>query len=271
MILREMRSLDLSENLSVHPLLSSKGGLLPFLSEHARIRMHSEDKAMNDKKRAGILRPAQMRHLLRVTEATSRHPERDRLVLLLGLTCAMRVTEIAQLLPTDVMLPSGQPRKEVSLRAAITKGCRQRCIFVTHPLTIEALNRYIEHRWERGMVVDFDRARYRGLMPEVPLILTHKASKFQLTAKVRVLADGREEVYQACDSLQAHVSRLYRAAGLVGCSSHSGRRTFATRLVEQGHDLEVVQRLLGHADLDHTDPYLQPSSATLEDMFSTAI
>lgn len=226
---------------------------------------------MDDKKRAGILRPAQMRHLLRVTEATSRHPERDNLVLLLGLTCAMRVTEIAQILPSDVMLPSGQLRKEVSLRAAITKGCRQRCVFITHPLTVAALNRYIEYRWKRGMVVDFDRNRFKGLMPEVPLILTHKASKFELTAKRRILADGHEETYLACDSLQAHISRLYRAAGLHECSSHSGRRTFATRLVEQGHDLEVVQRLLGHAELDHADPYLEPSKTTLEAMFTTAL
>lgn len=226
---------------------------------------------MDDKKRAGVLRPAQMRHLLRVTETTSRHPERDRLVLLLGLTCAMRVTEIAQLLVNDVLLPSGQLRKEVSLSTAITKGCRQHCIFVTHPLTVEALNTYIELRWSRGMVVEFDRGRYRGLMPEVPLILTHKATRFQLTAKVRVMADGHEEVYQACDSLQAHVSRLYKAAGLQDCSSHSGGRTFATRLVEQGHDLEVVQRLLDHADLDHTDPYLEPSKVILEEMFTTAL
>lgn len=226
---------------------------------------------MDDKKRAGILRPAQMRHLLRVTEATSRHLERDCLVLLLGLTCAMRVTEIAQILPSDIMLPSGQLRKEVSLRAAITKGCRQRCVFVTHPLTVAALNRYIEYRWERGMVVELERSRYRGLMHEVPLILTHKASKFELTAKRRILADGHEETYLACDSLQAHVSRLYRAAGLLDCSSHSGRRTFATRLVEQGHDLEVIQRLLGHAELDHTDPYLEPSPKTIEEMFTSAL
>lgn len=85
------------------------------------------------------------------------------------------------------------------------------------------------------------------------------------------MADGHEEVYPACDSLQAHVSRLYRVAGLQGCSSHLGRRTFATRLVEQGRDLEVVQRLLGRAALDHTDLYLEPSKVTLEEMFTTAI
>lgn len=41
---------------------------------------------------ATTLKPGQIRHLLRVTGATSRHPERDILVLLLGLTCGMRVS-----------------------------------------------------------------------------------------------------------------------------------------------------------------------------------
>jgi len=35
-------------------------------------------------------------------------------------------------------------------------------------------------------------------------------------------------------------------------------------LTDVGHDIEVVQRLLGHAELDHTDAYLQPSPVTLE-------
>ncbi|MFM0649879.1 tyrosine-type recombinase/integrase [Paraburkholderia bryophila] len=43
----------------------------------------------------------------------------------------------------------------------------------------------------------------------------------------------------------------YRGAGLgSGYSSHSGRRTFATRLIDNGHSLETVQILLDHAHLD---------------------
>jgi hypothetical protein len=44
---------------------------------------------------ATTLKPDQFRHLLRVTNATSRHPKRDCLVLLLGISNGMRVTEIA--------------------------------------------------------------------------------------------------------------------------------------------------------------------------------
>jgi integrase/recombinase XerD len=43
-----------------------------------------------------VIEPHEIRHLLRVTEATSRFPERDTLILLLGVTCGMRVTEIAR-------------------------------------------------------------------------------------------------------------------------------------------------------------------------------
>ncbi|WP_323123006.1 tyrosine-type recombinase/integrase [Burkholderia alba] len=51
---------------------------------------------------------------------------------------------------------------------------------------------------------------------------------------------------------------MYRSAGLgAGYSSHSGRRTFATRLIANGHSLETVQILLGHAHIDHVAPYLE--------------
>lgn len=48
-------------------------------------------------KKAAVLLPSQLRHLIRVTEAASRHPERDVLILWLGFSCGMRVTETARL------------------------------------------------------------------------------------------------------------------------------------------------------------------------------
>ncbi|MGD1325219.1 tyrosine-type recombinase/integrase [Pandoraea pnomenusa] len=91
-------------------------------------------------KRAKTLKPAQIRHLLRVTEATSRHPERDALILLLGFTCVMRISEIARIEVADVLQPSGLIREEVSLRAAITKGCRQRCVYLSHRLMMRKVD-----------------------------------------------------------------------------------------------------------------------------------
>ena len=45
-----------------------------------------------------------------------------------------------------MLLPSGALRDEVSLRAAITKGCRQRCIHLSHAKAIEAFDRYMDYR-----------------------------------------------------------------------------------------------------------------------------
>ena len=226
---------------------------------------------MPSNQKAGTLTGAQYRHLMRVTAATSRSPERDRLVLLLGLTCAMRVTEIAQLTVDDVLLPSGTLRKEVSLRAAITKHCRQRCVFLTHPDTVEALDNYIEQRWAEGRATELDRRRFRGLSPATPLIVTRRGGGYELSPKPRRLQDGTLETYWASDTLQAYVSGLYRAAGLRECSSHTGRRSFANRLLAKGYDIETVQTLLGHAHLDHTDAYLDVDSGLLEEMFATAL
>ncbi|MFT0172202.1 tyrosine-type recombinase/integrase [Paraburkholderia mimosarum] len=98
------------------------------------------------------------------------------------------------------------------------------------------------------------------------LILTQKGGPFELSVKRRVNIDGEAVEYLAADSLQSYVTTLYRAAGLgAGYSSHSGRRTFASRLVAQAHSLETVEILLGHSHLDHVAPYLDVSQRELHE------
>jgi site-specific recombinase XerD len=183
----------------------------------------------------------------------------------------MRVTEIAPIEVQDVLFPSGALRDEISLRAAITKGCRQRCIYLSHAKAIEALDRYLDYRITRRLRTTGDPGRYRGLEPSSKLILTHKGYKFHLNTKRRTSWAGVPVDYLACDSLQSHVTKLYRDAGIRGGSSHSGRRTMASRLIAQGARVETVQLLLGHAELDHVRPYLQVSQKRLEVMFASVL
>jgi integrase/recombinase XerD len=68
------------------------------------------------------------------------------------------------------------------------------------------------------------------------------------TCKRQVNHAGEQVDYAGCDALQAHVTKLYRDAGVKGGGSHSGGRTMASRLLEQGHDLETLQLMLGHAE-----------------------
>jgi hypothetical protein len=50
--------------------------------------------------------------------------------------------------------------KKISLRAAITKGCRQRCIYLSHAKAIEALDRYLDYRIAQRLRTTGDPGRY---------------------------------------------------------------------------------------------------------------
>jgi integrase/recombinase XerD len=243
-----------------------------FLSLNATHFLHVQRSDMHQQqiKRAEVLSPSQIRHLLRVTAATSRHPERDAVILLLGLGCGMRITEIAQVTVADFYFSTGELRREISLRAAITKGCRQRCIFPSSPKLIAALQRYVAYRGGHDMGTAFGRTEYHGLNPHLPLILSRKGYPYALSLKRRSDAQGAWTDYWAADSLQAYVTGLYRAAGTNG-TSHSGRRTFATRLLGSGATIEQVQLLLGHEDIDQTSRYIEVSAADATRAFSEVI
>lgn len=72
-------------------------------------------------------------------------------------------------------------------------------------------------------------------------------------------------------ALQNIIPTIYRDAGIKGGSSHSGRRTMASRLLEQGHPLETIQLMLGHAELDHLDPYLEVDKKKLRQAFAEVL
>ncbi|MGF6440109.1 tyrosine-type recombinase/integrase [Paraburkholderia youngii] len=222
-------------------------------------------------KRAAVLAPGQIRHVLRVTEATSQQPQRDAVILLLGLSVGMRISEIAQLHVREMMFPEGALRSEVSLTQRITKGGRQRTVYFTSHKLIAAIERYLEFRIERDLGTTLDESRFRGLNPHLPLVLSRKGYPYALNRKTRISASGEEVNYWAADALQFYVTKLYRAAGLKNCSSHSGRRTFATNLLRKGATLEQIQQLLGHQDVDDTLRYVETDDAVLRRAFEDVI
>lgn len=144
-------------------------------------------------------------------------------------------------------------------------------MYLTHRLTIDALEAYLAYRIARGWRMESTNERYRGLTPDSKLVLTLKGQKFYMNTKRRINEAGEQVDYLACDSLQAHVTRLYKDAGIKGGSSHSGRRSYASNLLAKGADVETVQQLLGHAELDHVMPYLAVSPSRLQEMFACVL
>lgn len=71
------------------------------------------------------------------------------MLLYFTLTTGIRVTELALLEVGNVLYPSEAIRPEVDLRAEITKGCRPRNIYLTHPKFRAAIVQWIGVRLRR--------------------------------------------------------------------------------------------------------------------------
>lgn len=168
------------------------------------------------------------------------------------------------------MHPSGKLRQEVSLREAVTKGCRQRCSYLSSRGVIDALEAYLAYRLAHGIGTDLDAARYRGLLPHQPLVYSGRGAGLSQNTKRRTLETGERRDYKACDSLQSHVTTLYKRAGIKG-SSHSGRRGFAGKVLAATGDMNTVAMLLGHTSIDCSQRYVDVDPATLEAMFADAV
>lgn len=158
-----------------------------------------------------------------------RHQLRDRAIMLVSHYLGLRAKEIAALRIGDVCDGHGKLREVIRLTE--TKGDRVREVFLVHPGTRKALERYLARR-DR-----FDR--------DAPLFLSQKGGAF------------------SANSMQRQCARIYRWAG-VKASSHSGRRSFATRLIERNADIYAVKELLGHGDIRTTQEYFSTSPERLK-------
>lgn len=58
--------------------------------------------------------------------------------------------------------------------------------------------------------------------------------------------------------MQMLFSTIYqKEAGIDGATSHSGRRTFATKLLNNGANIKELQILMGHSSINTTAIYVQ--------------
>jgi len=161
---------------------------------------------------------------LLVFASTTRHPLRDRLIVLLSVKAGLRAAEIANLTWEMVLTPAADIGPAIELHDCAAKKSGGRLIPI-HPDLGEAL------RDLRGQVVAAD-----------PVIRSQRGRPMSPVSIVNWFA------------------KAYRAIGLQGCSSHSGRRTFITRAARLVHNAGAsfrdVQLMAGHRSIQTTQRYI---------------
>ena len=180
-------------------------------------------------KQAKILTDKQVRAVLAELD-TRRYPLRDRTMFLLSLKSGLRAKEVAGVTWGMLTDAEGEIGDVIALENKASKGRGGGRHIPIHPDLKAAL---IQLHRDRG-----EKAR-----PDMPVIHSERDRGLSAAAVV------------------VWFHRLYADLGMVGCSSHSGRRSFITRaarkISEVGGSLRDIQQLAGHASLGTTARYIE--------------
>lgn len=174
-------------------------------------------------KQAKVLSDAELKRVLAVV-ASGKHSQRNRLAVLLSHYAGLRVGEIASLTWGDLLDASGEVGSSFHLLGEHTKTGETRAVHVSAKLAKEIS----AHR----------SALINAPKMSAPVIASQKGAGF------------------SANSLCQLLGRIYFSAGLVGATSHSGRRWFITRLAHSGVSPKVIMTLAGHRSLATTQRYI---------------
>ncbi|EKS29923.1 tyrosine-type recombinase/integrase [Afipia felis] len=158
--------------------------------------------------------------------AKTRHSVRNQLIFLLSAKAGLRSCEIALLTWSMVIDAQGEIGQAIILPNEASKGSSGRIIPINKDL--------------RRSLIEWRRSDWAA--PSARVISTERSKQTSSQAIVNMFA------------------RWYERLGFIGCSSHSGRRTFITNAARKislvGGSLRDVQMLAGHSSLRITQRYI---------------
>jgi integrase/recombinase XerD len=179
-------------------------------------------------KQAKILNEHQLQALLSWLDAR-KHAHRNRLIVLLSYKAGLRAKEIACLKWSMVMTAEGHIGDHIHLTDQASKG-------------------------QSGRVIPLNGDLKRQLVKVMEIDGIGRADSGQFVIRMRGQRGTTPQV------VVNSFGEWYRKLGFVGCSSHSGRRSFITQAARKaslvGGSLRDVQSLAGHASLATTSRYI---------------
>ena len=164
----------------------------------------------------------------------SRSPKRNQAIFLLSVKAGLRAKEIASLRWEMLLNSDGILSDFLALPNNASKGRSGRQIPLNRQLKETLLDLF---ETESGRK-DFDSKDF--------LVRTQRSKQTSSQAVINMFASW------------------YRDLGMIGCSSHSGRRTFisntARKISTVGGSLRDIQALAGHSNLQTTQRYIECDS-----------
>jgi len=232
-----------------------------------------------------------------------RHPEKNALIMHISFKLALRVQEISLLRIREVadvgpQYPLGYKIKDVLvLPKNFTKGARatkrasaepQRTSVRFNLAEFEKIVRQIEKLARSGVEINPEDyypvlKKKGGKTRELPLVdteLRHSIERYldcrllenpQLKMNSPLILSQKGGSYSP-NTLQDHMRTMLREwTGIERASSHSGRRSLATKLLhEQGEHLKTVQQILGHKDAATTVIYHELPESEIKNVLKKA-
>ena len=185
-------------------------------------------------KQAKTLSKKQVDNVSKMLRLNSRNGLRNQTIFLLSVKSGLRAKEIAHLTWKMVLTSDGDVDDVINLTNASSKGNSGRMI----PIHKEVKENLIS-------LMDVQKRR-RDWDVDNTVVRTERSTSTSPQSIVNMFAGW------------------YKELGLVGCSSHSGRRTFITETSKKislvGGSLRDVQMLVGHSSLQTTQRYIEGDS-----------
>ena len=166
---------------------------------------------------------------------SKRNGLRNQTIFLLSVKSGLRAKEISQLSWREVLNSEGAIDTHINLTNQSSKGNSGRCI----PL----------HKLVRRNLADIYeyQSMFRYFDPQTSFVIRTERSPFTTSQTI-------VNMFQ----------KWYSTLGLIGCSSHSGRRTFITETAKKislvGGSLRDIQMMAGHQSLQTTQRYIEADS-----------